>query len=140
MDYETAKQLKDAGFPQEGYYGAKYQSTEPSNVIELQTNLGIFPQLNGISYQVDLAYYVKVPTLSELINACETTIQLNISDSRRILKKITGEEQGKQDWSVARAIGIFAEGSNGNDDKFIFGEGKTPEIAVANLWLEINKK
>ncbi len=59
-----------------------------------------------------------VPTLSELIEAC--------GDELHCLEQwIEGDEKG---W-FAYHMGI--------KDK---GEGKTPEIAVANLWLELNKK
>ena len=95
MNYELAKQLKDAGFPQE------------SNIICYFRN-PITGEEGGGCYAES--------TLSELIEACGNsgeTIKLQINpDGYTTAKNLSGDE----------------------------GYGKNPEEAVANLWLELNKK
>jgi len=54
---------------------------------------------------------VNEPTLSELIDACDEGMELFIGD----------------------------EGSTSVRTKYHSGKGKTPEEAVAKLWLELNK-
>ena len=85
MNYELAKQLKEAGFPQH----------KPNCVDKDQWE-----------------YYS--PSLSELIEAC-------------------GEEYRMMKYSVEH-LGWFAGGYKEE------GFGQTPTEAVANLWLELNKK
>ena len=73
-----------------------------------------FPQMtNGYTWYVDQV--IAVPTLSELIEACgEVEMVLNIIDGK---------------YTNARIVGLELN-----------GEGSTPEIAVAMLWLALNKK
>lgn len=85
MNYELAKQLKEAGFP---------QSRDGVEFISIKGQMEYF-----------------IPTLSELIEAC--------GDSFEELTKI------ENNWVVT---GGYQE-----------GKGSTPEEAVANLWLELNK-
>lgn len=61
----------------------------------------------------------KIPTLSELIEAFNSFAKL----------EHTGK--GDNEW--------FAEAWNDSWDELSKGIGKTPEIAVAKLWLESNK-
>lgn len=89
MNYELAKQLKDAGFPVKD--GAR----------NMQTG-------KVINY--------KVPTLSELVAACGFEfIHLVLDDGRF--------------YALGHHLDTFAEK---------FGEGDTPEEAVAKLWLQLN--
>ena len=120
MDYELAKKLKDAGFPQKGRgclshsptYHIMYDSTRMFYTDE---------QINQVKFKKALedneAY---IPTLEELIEA-------------------TGEEFGglyrnfpvdKCMWSAHQNIN--RGGASGYDDTHI--------KAVANLWLKLNKK
>ena len=55
MKYETAKELKDAGFPQDGD-GGIYVNSDGSNKLEVDPRDG------------RIGYYI--PTLEELIEAC----------------------------------------------------------------------
>ncbi len=91
MNYELAKKLKDAGFPE-------------------VTN---HPNLCGNGFKTQDVYH---PSLSELIEAC--------GDSFGICEKAKGMNQWK-----AQSAGTFV--------KVI---ANTAEEAVANLWLELNKK
>lgn len=86
MTYELAKQLKDAGF-------------EKKNGAPIFIEDDVFP-----------------PTLSELIEACETWID------------VYGY---KDNWSASTETAM--------DNKNIH-HGSTPEEAVARLWLALNKK
>lgn len=91
MNYELAKKLKEAGYPQE--YNPKY-------------DIG-----GGSAPGSD----IRKPSLSELIEAC-----------------------GDRIWSITRHGNIwqtnFKDGMGGESS------GSTPEEAVTNLWLELNKK
>ena len=88
MNYELAKKLKDAGFPQKG------------NGFTLYPNDGIHTE-------------VSFPTLSELIEECG-------GNSKALI-----QQNNKTMWEYA----IDGRGAI----------GQTPEEAVANLWLELNK-
>lgn len=114
MDYELAKKLKDAGFPQDKsqfYFGAGYRTNDKTiydvhyckEKIELRTWLE----------------YVACPTLSELIDVCGE----EFAELRRL----------KDGWEA-----IAKDPTDGLE--ILFRNGKTPEIAVANLWLVLNKK
>jgi len=91
MDYQLAKQLKDAGWPQNKSDTTRNWIDSPNEVAS-----------------------VVLPTLSELIEACH---------SARIL--LTEEKDGE--WFSFSNTSVKAN-------------GKTPEEAVAKLWLELNKE
>lgn len=124
IDYELAKQLKDAGFPQkpvEQYdtadtlrcmYGMKSgQHWKPPLELDLD------------EYKIPKKY-VYIPTLSELIETCGKYYQLKL-----IHHPIDGDKQ----WRA------FVE--NNTDPHWEYETyGSTPEEAVAKLWLELNGK
>lgn len=60
---------------------------------------------------------VYAPTLSELIEAC-----------------------GEEFYSIRKQTLKYCAESVASDDRFFQAKGSTPEEAVANLWLELNKK
>ena len=105
MNYELAKKLKDVGFSQEltdpsSYYGANGKSY-------------------GWSEGEDKPYnndYAKIPTLSELIEAC--------GDGHFSLKR-TGRL-----WVTEMGYGIEKPPE--------IASGSTPEEAVANLWIQLH--
>ncbi len=101
ISYELAKQLKDAGFPQEGS-GKKI--CEPGN-----TN--IFTE----------CYF---PSLSELIEACMDFYYPS------------SFEMGGMNtwWAIIRENKIYRKAL------VPVQMGKTPEEAVAHLWIELNKR
>lgn len=90
MTYETAKRLKDAGFPQGNF--------------------------STVMREHDVA--ALSPTLSELIRACGMDI-----------------EELKHDTTGFKLIKSWA--AFGKDSR---GDGNTPEEAVSNLYLALNKK
>jgi hypothetical protein len=97
MNYELAKKLKDAVFPQ-----------------------GTVKHPDGYDMKFeDWTTHPKVPTLSELIEACGDNF-----DGLIINRGPLSDSRTK--WSCA-----------GNR---LVGLGETPEEAVANLWLKLNEK
>ena len=99
INYELAKQLKDAGFPQvkEPTYGQGYWYSE-----------------NG-------GEGVYIPTLSELIEACQK-----------------GEEANSVNLFTTRDIGCEAIKQFRFSGSYMKGIGSTPEEAVAKLWLQLH--
>lgn len=111
MNYELAKRLKDAGFPQ----NPNDHNESPNSWFDKDGDL--------LDFVSDLEADVYNPTLSELITACGRCFGgLQPWDALNYpFKK----------WRVDRresGIGIF-----------LF-YGSTPEETVANLWLALNKK
>lgn len=103
MNYELAKKLKEAGFPQRSK-----QFPIPSDTREYDDGTIEFP--TGTPEPVHL------PTLSELIEACGEGFYSLIRSPREGL------------WC---AYQVFER---------LTGLYKTPEEAVANLWLALNKE
>ncbi len=122
MNYELAKELKEAGFPQgenldniiaQGTALAYLRESKPSKELleKYEDALGKLKEL----YQDDVEY-VYVPTLSELIEAC-----------------------GDDFFQLTKGSGLFfAEADIDTEPQFF--NGSTPEEVVANLWLGLNKK
>ena len=112
MNYKLAKQLKDAGFPQKPTKLNKY----PLYCAEMS-----MPWKYGVNKTPEgTSEYSKIPTLSELIEACGTAM--------KVLRQ-TGKI-----WIAW-------------DDNFALNEwnnksatGDTPIIAVAKLYLKLNEK
>ncbi len=104
MNYELAKQLKDAGF-------------------QMNKLKGMGDRCNGDFFSYDKELYT-IPTLSELIEACGKDFGSlwhplqHIKDDKWLAKR-----SDIAPWNVKRDF-----------------YGDTPEEAVANLWLELNKK
>lgn len=144
ISYELAKKLKDAGCDQkvsEFYYRRGYHTSEAfDNGVslgkkgEFSLNFRIehnpYPRYRTADVkwnEADLAKLdqeeVAAPSLSELIEAC--------GHEFNHLKKVHG------DWKWE----AYYNGEDVRDDNhYFFGNGSTPEEAVANLWLELNKK
>jgi len=105
IDYKLAKELKDAGFPQEGTLKAM-----------------------GIHNDGALKFHpepCEMPQLSELIEACGDRFLIRLEET-------FAEGGGTHWWAKARWK---------DHDTWIEAiNGSTPEIAVAKLWLELNKK
>lgn len=116
MNYELAKELKDAGFP------LKY-----TKVIYAIFDLIVYDGDEEVKKEGGFADYAIMPTLSELIEAC--------GDRFIELKKSTKLIQEKEIENCWRANGLMVE-----PDDILSVEGGTPEEAVARLWLVLNKK
>lgn len=132
LNYELAKKLKEAGFPQKDLFRWD-EDTHPDATIEEYRRLNVgrvtyegyyCPALTNEKKHTDKDD-IYIPTLLELIEAC--------GDDFGTLHHI---HKPKTWTSVSR---LFSrEGSkllNGHE-----GKGDTPEEAVANLWLELNNK
>ncbi len=115
MNYELAKKLKDAGFPQIG--AGMYICDE--SVLPLNFKPGEVINLIGSK---PICY---LPTLSELIEACGDDLRLQSYYCENNLMWQADTCCRFQDW-------------DSNIHKSAFGS--TPEEAVANLWLELNNK
>ncbi len=114
MNYETAKQLKDAGFLQrpQGSFVSRYEGID-GKIYELLFQYVEGKETEGLIY---------APTLEELIEACGDSVYLccETVGGRRIY--VAAQElKTNGDWVNSRA-------------------GDTPKIAVARLWLALNQK
>lgn len=110
MDYELAKRLKDAGFPQdkcEWYFAEKKGD---GNFVRKEKRKGVLYRSTAVA----------CPTLGELIEACGTAFT-----------GITVEE-GAGVWPYWKACG------ERNGDKYEVSKASAPEIAMAHLWMLIN--
>lgn len=138
MDYELAKQLKDAGFPQ-NQYPNKWEGYWSEGKATLA----------GCENNYEEIYF---PSLSELIEACPR-VRERSPENKETLKYADGSDSGDY---LDENLGFLALRIN-EKDKWIAGydrshdyegnwfdideqEGSTPEEAVALLWLELNKK
>lgn len=108
INYELAKQLKNAGFPQKGSFNGKDIPDVP---------IGAY-----------------VPTLSELIEAC--------GDEFDLLEKQYKAEGKTEKETVIIPVLFRAYGRDSKEEFFTQrrGIGIEADVAVANLWLELNKK
>lgn len=115
MNYELAKKLKHARYP------IKEIVVSEDHVLALE----YYKLFNLI--QVGHVLWV-LPTLSELIEACGVDGFAYLENHQNIQwRKTVG---GNPDLSLSWA-------AQGNGFR---GSGSTPEEAIANLWLSLNKK
>lgn len=137
MNYNLAKKLKDAGFPQEPKVygggddvfiltGSFYWFVRPEAcvIMGFVTAEEYQQYLQSASDPITPANnppeLFKLPTLSELVDSCGPLILYQF---------------GSQ--SVAVSAGNYE--SKGADNKSKIGEGLTLEEAVANLWLALHE-
>lgn len=125
MKYELAKQLKENGFSQEG---------DETYIVDGALSMGgTFKKTeNGMVLVGDYSSSVYCPTLSELIEACgDKELSMSCKTLFSLTQEIGLTDTGWKVWWYAyKNIGGERVGFNGS----------TPEEAVANLWLELNKK
>lgn len=125
MNYELAKQLKDAEFSQEvNRFGSVYLLERDDHAKEkeyfaYQIFKPISIENSESPFDNENHNYYKIPTLSELI---ETVLE----------EKAGFKISYKPEFSNWKAV-LYHQGKA--DD----GNGSTPEEAVAKLWLAINK-
>lgn len=110
MTYELAKELKEAGFPQEDHHHG--------------TDDFIGEEAGEM---------VAIPTLSELIEACGDGILL-FKGHTWIAVRFNGC------YGIYDDVGIPPYSGWIDDMFDNYSEGNTPEEAVAKLWLALNKK
>lgn len=116
MNYELAKQLKETGFNQiQGFRFSNFVSP-----ITSEQSKNIEP--GAVLLMKDNDVYI--PTLSELIEACGKDFRLLILHTT-FIKKL------QKPWEAVPNKRNRPECKSKN--------GETPEIAVALLWLELNK-
>lgn len=116
MNYELAKKLKDAGFPQDFGWG----SWICKHGAEADPNLENFCKCCGDEL-------IRNVTLSELIEACGEKFECLAREDYKcpvFWKAYPKEEYYKGDCMV---------------DCCGYETGDTPEEAVTNLWIELNK-
>jgi len=142
MNYKLAKQLKEAGFPQEyinlpskmpGYTQVHSMDVvwEDGLVQRIQFKNGYWEARDGDKWthiELENSNACKIPTLSELIEVC--------GDRMVMLFK---------EYKERKIIWVATDGTVSGDwildaSEYKKARGKTPEEAVANLWLELNKK
>ena len=121
MNYELAKELKDAGFPQGVKFGSMvydWKYKESPELIVL--NDGCWsPECECPSFTFPPDDYLKDPSLLELIEACGGRYFALVQD------------------------GYGWKAFNNPDPQsttHLCGYGPTPEEAVAKLWIALNKK
>ena len=112
ISYELAKQLNDAGFPQELTLWAFYQF-ESDTEHRLATNEMIIDKEINPNVILEI---VAAPTLEELIEAC-----------------------GERFWRLEYRTGYWEAAAYGKE-MVIHSKAKTPTEAAATLWLALNTK
>lgn len=130
MNYDLAKKLKDAGFKQEKHHAVIVQVCK-----------------HGFGTHIDCKCsnddYVYTPNLSELIEACGKTksrMSGNIhKDVKQVMYFCLEYDEVVRVWKAGFKFGNLFSFENSSLKKILLGQGKTPEEAVANLWLELNK-
>ena len=116
LSYEKCKELKDAGFSQGDFLGNHfytYNSQDRGKIKMVGFEVKGQDEVNKKD--------IKIPTLSELIEAC--------GDKFDRLEQQFVNLDGEDEISWAACY----------DKVLLVERGKTPEEAVANLWLELNK-
>lgn len=124
MDYELAKQLKETGFPQELKLGTGivYDNGKVTDFV-CQGN-GDECDCTTPNYAgYGIGEWVRFPTLSELIEAC--------GDNFIELDNLAGIPDENKVWKAIGERYLLEEVERH------FGEGKTPEEAVAKLWISL---
>lgn len=120
MNYELCKKLKDVGFPQEIGKGE----------VLMDLHMSVDENGNGIPCE-----QVYIPTLSELIAACGDSFRKIVFHHSCVTRPDYVEKYGENmSWSAHSCAHFVPKRIKGK----VF-RGTTPEKAVANLWLEINK-
>lgn len=138
MNDELWRQLKEAGFPQEGKQSFYHQNILIRHIKKDTWYPGTREPLLKLpnhgrdgnydfgwyssEYEWDWKNHIYVPTLSELIEACK--------EKFKKLEYFPDTENEVNSWG---AFPIIGEGE-------LLGIGSNPEEAVANLWLTLNKK
>ena len=125
MTYELAKELEEAGFPQNIGVGDSFFGL-PISITRMRINDAhpVTVHLGNIEgYDISKDVDCKIPTLSELIAACGEGFGALARNGQFIKYTVLSTQ-------------FVAWGR----EKVYQGGGVTPEEAVARLWLAIKKK
>ncbi len=144
MNYELAKQLKDAGFPQqrEGLFMLVYCTSEDccNNQLHLIHDDNDEGNETGNDYghrTKDWNEYIKCPTLPELIDSFQGRykyIDGLINDAQISLMKTIGVDGH---YYIACLDGDWE--SHEHEMKYLFTD-KDADVVLANLYLALHKK
>ncbi len=136
MNYELAKKLKDAGFPQKDLYKeCPHGVPQTTAMIEHAVNGegALHPEC------ADGSNAVYRPTLEELIDACG-------KDGHLFLNLFHECPDGDEGWEAVAEKDAATHAPrrvSGRESVKNYietsGHGKTPIDAVANLWLKLNE-
>ncbi len=134
MNYELALKLKEAGFSQKLIAGSSAvfipgEKQRVEIITEISVKGLIEMRETGKSYPNSLEGYVKVPTLSELIEACGDGKSIVIMGPNTV-------DVGEMYWGPGEGWHAYYQTRNSDAS----GHGSTPEEAMTNLWLELNKQ
>jgi hypothetical protein len=129
MNYELAKRLKEAGFPQEfkpgdfGICGIEEGCRDVHGWIDFDFKESDMYDGSGEYGCGDSNDgFIISPTLSKLIDACgDRFASLNLGIDKKF-----------HAWATRTDTTKYIDE--------IYGEGTTPEEAVANLWLKLNEE
>ncbi len=124
MNYELAKELKEAGFPQKFQIGDWHYLDDVKMCV-------VADDVQDFLDNLDLNLVFKIPTLSELIKACGGKsscgrFHLAYGVGDKWIASLCGKEEITD--VVNEMIANLIE------------EGSIPEEAVGKLWLSLNKK
>jgi hypothetical protein len=122
MNHELCKKLKDAGFPQKGYIGAKYYNFIGHPRLDIPYQYAQLIQIESESQFDKIGGYILIPTLSELIEACGNSL--------------IGMSKYKDG---IYSIGWYSMYHKEFDSMASFIYGATFEESIANLWLKLNE-
>ena len=117
MNYKLAKQLKDAGFPQNTIW--VWTKDGSMNVEPKRYCMNIEEEREEV-FNLQNSFIVADPTLSELIDACENELYFRL-------------DSYMDEWRAR------ISGNKNEKDIHIECLGKTTKEAVAKLWLRLNK-
>ena|SRR3990167_2024210 len=133
MNYELCKKLKDAGYPQKGYW---FWSVDETDMPRITTEANVYDTCSFVK-SADGKSYEKIklcfaPTLSELIEACGDKFH------KLEMNNDSAYPNSPHKWSAFE----FRMSDEWKAGEFQYVSGSTPEEAVANLYLRLknNKK
>ena len=138
MDYELAKELKDAGFSQEPFWQVDVNAWGGSWYLLVKPEACAVPVFaDPDAYRKGTEHgdtLVKMPTLSELIKACGHYMMTHGEGMEAYRLKLEGGQVEKSvGWSASIAGSSYGEWG-------LTHHGDTPEEVVARLWLTLNKE